>query len=206
MPVRELVTAIPEATSGISPEAREVAANLAYRDFITVGLLAKKLAYPGGLTDTWLYIQDPGVRLGRMQIYNNWSKAMLARPDYIWLGLEYFCAENDELWQMPDDELGRFAATELARLGLLNIEDLLDTHIIRVRKAYPAYTGVWERFQILRDALDAIGNLYLIGRNGMHRYNNQDHSMLTAFAAVETLLAQDGDKSRIWAIEPEKEG
>ena len=206
MPMRDLVAAIPSTAEHPSPEARDVAERLAYRDFITVGLLARKLAYPGGLPDTWLYIQDPGVRLGRMQIYNNWSPTMLARSDCIWLGLEYFCAEGDDLWCMDDQALGRYAAAELAKLGLLAMEDLLDTHIIRVRKAYPAYTGVWDRFEVLRGELDRIENLYLIGRNGMHRYNNQDHSMLTAFAAVETLLAGDGDKSRIWGVEPEKEG
>jgi protoporphyrinogen oxidase len=211
MPVRDLIL-------GLNPPAptpvREVAAGLQYRDFITVGVLLKKLrpnrgCLPGHpanlLPDTWIYIQEPDVKLGRLQIFNNWSPAMVHSPDTIWLGLEYFCREGDELWRLDDDAMGRFAVAELAKIDLIDPADALDFHVVRVPKAYPAYFGTYDRFDVLRRYSDAIGNLFLVGRNGMHRYNNQDHSMLTARLAVQAILSGSRGKEAIWNVNVDDE-
>jgi protoporphyrinogen oxidase len=211
MPVRDLIL-------GLTPPApapvREVAAGLQYRDFITVGVLVKKLrpncsCLPGHpanlLPDTWIYIQEPDVKLGRLQIFNNWSPAMVRSPDTIWLGLEYFCREGDELWRLDDDAMGRFAVDELAKIDLIDAADALDCHVVRVPKAYPAYFGTYDRFELLRRYTDAIGNLFLVGRNGMHRYNNQDHSMLTARLAVQAILSGSRGKEAIWNVNVDDE-
>ncbi len=141
--------------------------------------------------DNWIYIQEPDVKLGRLQIFNNWSPALVADPDTIWLGLEYFCREGDELWSMDDGRFIDFAAGELAKIGLIDRADVLDGTVVRVPKAYPAYFGEYTRFDLVRRFLDQFTNLYPVGRNGMHRYNNQDHSMLAANAAVDAILNGD---------------
>ncbi len=146
--------------------------------------------------DNWIYIQEPDVKIGRLQIFNNWSPALVADPDTIWLGLEYFCREGDELWSMQDGRFIDFAADELARLDLIERRDVLDGTVVRVPKAYPAYFGEYRHFNTVRDYLDEFRNLYSIGRNGMHRYNNQDHSMLSAKCAVDSISRperQDAD-------------
>jgi len=211
MPVRDLILGlIPPAP----PQVREVAAGLQYRDFITVGVLVKKLranrgCLPGHpanlLPDTWIYIQEPEVKLGRLQIFNNWSPAMVRSPDTIWLGLEYFCREEDELWRLTDADMGRFAVDELAKIDLIDAVDVIDFHVVRVPKAYPAYFGTYDRFDVLRRYTDAIENLFLVGRNGMHRYNNQDHSMLTARLAVQAILSGSDSKDEIWNINVDDE-
>ena len=207
MPVRELV-------AGISPplnaEAQRVARGLQYRDFITVGVLVRKLRHnqhslPGTannlLPDNWIYIQERDVKLGRLQIFNNWSPHLVAdEANTVWLGLEYFCTEGDALWQMPKDEFFQFAQDELVKIGLIDKADVLDGTVVKVEKAYPAYFGTYTEFDILREQIDTLGNLFLVGRNGMHRYNNQDHSMLTAKLAAESILANNKDKAAIWAV------
>lgn len=211
MPVRDLVL-------GLSPPVpmpvRDVAAGLHYRDFITVGVLVKKLrpnrgclaGHPANLLpDTWIYIQEPDVKLGRLQIFNNWSPAMVRDPDTIWLGLEYFCQEDDELWRLSDEDMGRFAVAELATIDLIDAADALDFNVVRVPKAYPAYFGTYDQFDVLRRHTDTITNLFLVGRNGMHRYNNQDHSMLTARLAVEAILSGSSSKDEIWNINVDDE-
>lgn len=192
--------------------ARSLAADLRYRDFITLGLLVQKLrprsdcnAHLNLLPDTWIYIQEPGVKLGRLQIFNNWCPALVKDPDTIWLGLEYFCQENDELWQMDDDEFARFASTELASIDLVDPADILDSHLVRVPKAYPAYFGSYDRFAEIQSYADTLSNLFLVGRNGMHRYNNQDHSMLTAKLAAEMIMSGKTDKQAIWSVNVEEE-
>lgn len=130
---------------------------------------------------------------------------MVRSPDTIWLGLEYFCREGDELWRLSDAEMGSFAVAELAKIDLIDVADALDLHVVRVPKAYPAYFGTYDRFDVLRRHTDAIRNLFLVGRNGMHRYNNQDHSMLTARLAVQALLSGSCSKEEIWNINVDDE-
>lgn len=191
-----------------------VARLLPYRDFMTVGLLVRGMRSParanGALTtsgippDNWIYIQEPDVRIGRLQIFNNWSEALVADPRTAWLGLEYFCREGDELWAMRDGRFADFAAAELERIGLIDRRDVLDATVVRVPKAYPAYFGEYRQFDTVRAYLDGFRNLYSVGRNGMHRYNNQDHSMLSANAAVNAII-HPGDKSQIWNINAEQD-
>ena len=195
MPVSELIAALGDAAP---PRVIEVAQGLEYRDFITVGLLLRRLrqtpgALPGSaihlVPDNWIYIQDRRVQVGRLQFFNNWSPWLVADPNTVWIGMEYFCREGDELWSRPDSALLEFAVGELAALGLADPADLLDGLVLRTPKAYPGYYGSYGQFGVIRDFTDSIPNLFLIGRNGMHRYNNQDHSMLTARYAAEAILA-----------------
>ena len=143
--------------------------------------------------------------MGRMQIFNNWSPYMVADPEKVWIGLEYFCNETDELWRKSDEEMIALATEEMDRIGIVNREDVLDATVIRVPKTYPAYFGTYSRFDVLRKYLDGFENLFLIGRNGMHRYNNQDHSMLTAMTAVDNIVAGRTSKANIWAVNTEAE-
>ena len=179
-----------------------IAAALPYRDFITAGLLLRGMRGLARPPDNWIYIQEPEVRVGRLQIFNNWSPALVSDPRTTWLGLEYFCRQGDELWAMKDEMFLDFAASELEKIGLIERKDVIDGTIVRIPKAYPAYFGAYSQFGELRDYLDRFANLYPIGRNGMHRYNNQDHSMLTANAAVEA-IARQGPKQGIWNINAE---
>jgi protoporphyrinogen oxidase len=150
-------------------------------------------------------VQEPDVKLGRIQVFNNWSPQLVAQADSVWLGLEYFCQEGDELWSMEDSQFLQFAAGELETLGLIVKNDVLDGTVIRVPKTYPAYFGSYEQFGLLQDWINGIGNLIPIGRNGMHRYNNQDHSMLTAMEAARMIAEGDLDKTALWAINTEME-
>src|SRR5271167_2508413 len=206
MPVRELIDAL---DTPIPSEVREVSDGLQYRDFITVGLLVNGLtvreADGGPLKDNWIYIQEPDVLVGRLQIFNNWSPYMVADASKIWIGLEYFCYESNTLWTMPDAEIARFAIAEVEKIGILHASDVVDSHVVRVPKTYPAYFGTYDRFHIIREFLDRFPNLYLVGRNGMHKYNNQDHSMLTAMTAVDNILAGIEDKGNVWSINTEME-
>jgi len=210
MPVRDLVRAISAtAPTAVPGEVSEVAEGLMYRDFITVGLLASKLAVrekDGSLLkDNWIYIQEPDVVVGRLQIFNNWSPWLVNDPGKVWIGLEYFCNETDDLWKLTDDAMSRFAISEIAKIGILNAEDVEDSHVVRVPKTYPAYFGSYNRFDVIRTYLDGFENLFLVGRNGMHKYNNQDHSMLTAMTAVENIVNGVATKDNIWAINTEAE-
>ena len=206
MPMKDLVRALDVE---IPQNVREVSEGLQYRDFITVGVLANKLDVTESdktrIRDTWIYIQEPDVLLGRLQIFNNWSPHMVADPTKIWIGLEYFCYETDALWTMPDEELKRFAAGELEKIGILKIAEVLDAHVVRVPKTYPAYFGTYDRFEELRTWIDGFENLFLVGRNGMHKYNNQDHSMLTAMAVVDGIATGYVDKDAVWGINSEQE-
>jgi protoporphyrinogen oxidase len=206
MPMRELVQSIDAV---VPANVREVSEGLQYRDFITVGLLADRLKVkePDGglLKDTWIYVQEPDVILGRLQIFNNWSPYLVADPTKVWIGLEYFCYDTDDLWKMPDEELKRFAIGEVAKIGILNAEDVTDGHVVRVPKTYPAYFGTYDRFDELRAFTDGFENLFLVGRNGMHKYNNQDHSMLTAMTVVDGIVAGNVDKAKLWDINTEQE-
>jgi protoporphyrinogen oxidase len=206
MPVRELIDAMDTPIPG---EVREVSDGLQYRDFITVGLLVDQLtvreADGGTLRDNWIYIQEPDVLVGRLQIFNNWSPYMVADPNKTWIGLEYFCYQTDALWKMADEDLKKFAIAEVEKIGILRAADVSDSHVVRVPKTYPAYFGTYDRFHVIREFLDRFQNLYLVGRNGMHKYNNQDHSMLTAMTAVDNILAGIQDKENVWSINTEME-
>ncbi len=206
MPMRELVQAM---DAPVPDNVREVSEGLQYRDFITVGLLVDRLkvSEPDGgmLKDTWIYVQEPDVLLGRLQIFNNWSPYLTCDPDKVWIGLEYFCYEKDALWSMEDDQLKQFAISEVAKIGLLEATAVSDAHVVRVPKTYPAYFGTYNRFRELREWTDSFENLFLIGRNGMHKYNNQDHSMLTAMTVVDGLCADYVDKASLWEINTEQD-
>ena len=155
--------------------------------------------------DTWIYVQEPDVRIGRLQIFNNWSPAMVGDPSRIWVGLEYFCNEGDALWRLSTDEMGRLARDELVKLRLAEATDILDTTVIKVEKAYPAYFGTYPDFAVLRAWLDSVPNLYPVGRNGMHRYNNQDHSMVSARLAAQCIVDPSRAKAAIWDVNVEQE-
>ena len=209
MPIKDLSGLLqPE-----NPEVSSIAGALPYRDFMTAGLLVKRmLPQAGGAgmangmpPDNWIYVQEPDVKLGRLQIFNNWSPALVADPATIWLGLEYFCAQGDELWSLQDTAFLDFASRELARIGLIDLGEVLDGTVVRVPKAYPAYFGAYGDIGRVRGYLDTFTNLFPVGRNGMHRYNNQDHSMLAAKAAVDCILAGSSDKSSLWSVNVEDE-
>jgi protoporphyrinogen oxidase len=207
MPVKELVERLDVPASS---NVREVAAGLMYRDFITVGLLVDKLTIAGErgkrlIEDNWIYIQEPDVMVGRLQIFNNWSPALVADPSKVWLGMEYFCYESDPIWSKPDQEMIEFAATELEKIGIIDSSEVRDATVIRVPKTYPAYFGAYSRFEEIREFLDGYENLFLIGRNGMHKYNNQDHSMLTAMLSVDNIVAGRVDKSNLWDVNTEQD-
>ncbi|MCR5834807.1 MAG: NAD(P)/FAD-dependent oxidoreductase [Selenomonadaceae bacterium] len=212
MPLNELADAFDEKTLATRP--REIAKGLPYRDFITVGLLVDKLlpvnktkikTFGDIVPDCWIYIQEPSVKLGRLQIFNNWSPYLVADPqNSVWLGLEYFCNEGDNLWNMNEEDFIKFATEELSSIGIINAADVKYGVRVRVPKAYPAYFDTYENIDELRNALNEIQNLYCIGRNGQHRYNNMDHSMLTAMAAVRAIVSGDVSKSDIWNVNADK--
>ncbi len=212
MPIKDLVAGMGEA---VPTDVHDVAVNLPYRDFITVGLLVNKLKIKNEtkiktvgniVPDCWIYIQERDVKIGRLQIFNNWSPYMVEDfENKVWIGLEYFCSEGDVLWKMNDKDFIRFASNELEKIGIINKEDILDAVRAKVKKAYPAYFGTYAQFDKVKNYLDGIDNLYCIGRNGQHRYNNMDHSMMTAFEAVRTLKRGDKSRDAIWNVNTEKE-
>jgi protoporphyrinogen oxidase len=212
MPIKDLVAAMDEKT--IPTEIRCIALNLPYRDFITVGLLVKKLNLRNKtgirtvndiVPDCWIYIQEREVRLGRLQIFNNWSPYMIKDMDTVWIGLEYFCNEGDALWNMPEKDFIAFAIDELAKIKIIEKDDVLDANQVKIKKAYPAYFGTYEEIEKVRNWLDGFQNLFCIGRNGQHKYNNMDHSMLSALEAVTILQSGKLDKTSLWEVNTEKE-
>ena len=192
-----------------------IAAGLPYRDFVTVGLLVDKLSLKNEtkiptlgniVPDCWIYVQDTSVKLGRIQIFNNWSPYMLKDPENtVWLGLEYFCQEGDEFWNLSEKDACKFAARELRKIGVIGIDvKVLDYCRVRVKKAYPAYFDTYSQIDKVIEYLNSFENLYCIGRNGQHRYNNMDHSMMTAFKAIDCLEGR-ADKKKLWNVNTEKE-
>ncbi|MBL7813207.1 MAG: NAD(P)/FAD-dependent oxidoreductase [Bacteroidetes bacterium] len=212
MPVKDLFESF---RFGVDEMAKDVAVKLPYRDFITVGLLCDELEIKNNgknqsekqkiVPDNWIYIQERDVKIGRLQIFNNWSPYMVANPHHTWIGLEYFCNEGDELWSLDDASFIQMAIQELHKIGILNPEKVLDSTLLRMKKTYPAYTGSYREFDKVKRVLDGIVNLYPIGRNGMHKYNNSDHSMLTAMTAVDNILSGNLDKSNLWQINTEED-
>jgi protoporphyrinogen oxidase len=213
MPIKDLVAAIKGIE--VPGEIRKIAEELPYRDFITVGLLVDKLkiknktkikTYKERVPDTWIYIQERDVNIGRLQLFNNWSPYMV--NDYenkMWIGLEYFCTEGDGMWNMPSDEFIQMAIDELVKIDIVERPDICDSVQLKVKKAYPSYYGSYYQLDKVIAFLSEIENLYCIGRNGQHRYNNMDHSMLTAMTAIDCILANKSDKSVIWEVNTEEE-
>jgi protoporphyrinogen oxidase len=207
MPVKELILGM---GIQVPDNIKEISNGLMYRDFITVGLLLNKLKVKPKnneklIADNWIYIQEKDVKIGRLQIFNNWSPYMVADPSKVWIGLEYFCNEGDELWGKTDQGFIDFAIDELVKIDIIDKNEVVDFTLARMPKTYPAYFGTYQRFSEIREFTDQIENLFLIGRNGMHKYNNQDHSMLTAIAAVNNIINGRKDKVNIWAVNTEQE-
>ncbi|MCE5344532.1 MAG: NAD(P)/FAD-dependent oxidoreductase [Eubacteriales bacterium] len=212
MPVKDLINAM----KAVPADIRSVANGLPYRDFVTVGLLVNRLNLQNKtqlktlgniVPDCWIYVQDTNVKLGRIQIFNNWSPYMVEDPEHtVWVGLEYFCMEGDEFWNLPAEECVHFAADELTIMGLIGGRgDVLQSHRERVQKAYPAYFDTYTQLGRVVEYLDGFKNLYCVGRNGQHRYNNMDHSMATSFEAVRNLTEGISTKENIWNVNTEKE-
>jgi protoporphyrinogen oxidase len=210
MPVKELIRAMGDS---VPTEVTAVSDGLMYRDFITVGVLLHKLKIKNEaaiatindiVPDNWIYIQEREVKVGSLQIFNNWSPYMVADINNVWIGMEYFCNVGDSLWEMDDKDFMQFAINELATIDIITKEDVIDSTIIRMPKTYPAYFGTYKNFDVVRNYTDNISNLFLIGRNGMHKYNNQDHSMLTAITAVNNIISGSSGKSNIWEINTEE--
>lgn len=212
MPIKDLVAGM----NDVDAEAARIAAGLPYRDYMTLGVLVKKLKLKNTtklktvgdiVPDCWVYVQDRRVKMGRFQIYNNWSPYMVKNLEHtVWLGLEYFVNEGDEFWNMSEEEFSKMAVAEMIQIGLIDSEtEVLDTHLEKVKKAYPAYFDTYAEMDKLIAYLDTIDNLYCVGRNGQHRYNNIDHSMCTSFEAVKNILSGSKDKSNLWNVNTEKE-
>lgn len=210
MPVKDLINSMNDVPNNI----KEIANGLIYRDFITVGLLLTKLKIKNQtkhktinniVPDNWIYIQERDVKVGRLQIFNNWSPYMVKNDDTVWIGLEYFCNEGDDLWSMTDNKFSEFAVDELEKIDIIERKNVIDSTVIRMPKTYPAYFGSYDKFDDIRDYVDKIENLFLIGRNGMHRYNNMDHSMLTAMESVENIIHNIKTKDNIWNVNTEEE-
>ena len=214
MPIKDLFEAI--GKENVSKESFEIATTLPYRDFITVGVLLSKLKIKNKtkiptinniVPDTWIYVQERDVTMGRIQIFNNWSPYMVNDPlNTIWIGLEYFCNEGDKMWTSSDKDFITMAIDELVKMGIIESkDDVLDATRQRVKKAYPAYFGSYDHFDKVRKELDKIDNLYCVGRNGQHRYNNMDHSMLTGLIAADYIKVNQVDKKALWEVNAEKE-
>lgn len=215
MPLQNLVNGM--VGDKVPEDIAAIAKGLPYRDFVTVGFLVEKLNLENKTTiktlgnivpDCWIYVQDTGVKLGRIQIFNNWSPYMVNDPQHtVWIGLEYFCNEDDDFWNMPDEDCIQFAAAELQKMGIISsFNDILDSHREKIKKAYPAYFDTYAQIDKLIEYLDGYSNLFCVGRNGQHRYNNMDHSMLTAMRAADAICSGNvTDKKTIWNVNTEKE-
>jgi protoporphyrinogen oxidase len=198
MPLSELVAKLDPPPP---PAVLTAARRLRYRDFLTVGLIVNR---PHLFPDNWIYIHDPAVRVGRIQNFKNWSPDMVPDPGRSALGLEYFCTEGDELWQMPDRDLVELAKREVERIGLAAASEVEDGCVFRVAKSYPMYDADYrEALETVRSFIDALENLQTIGRNGLHRYNNQDHAMLTGMLAVRNLV--HGERHDLWSVNVDEE-
>jgi protoporphyrinogen oxidase len=211
MPIKDLVGGM----NNVPEKAAAIAAGLPYRDYMTVGVLVPglklknktKIPTIGNIVpDDWVYVHDRSVKMGRFQIFNNWSPYMVADIEHtVWVGLEYFCNEGDEMWSMSDEDFAKMGVSEMVKIGMIDSEDeVIDSHVERVKKAYPAYFDTYDQIGRLRRYLDKIPNLYCVGRNGQHRYNNFDHSMMTSFEAVKNIRTGSTDRSNIWNVNTEK--
>lgn len=212
MPVKDLVAGMKD----VPARQAEIADGLPYRDYVTVGLLVDKLNLKNEtniktlgniIPDCWIYVQDTEVKLGRIQFYNNWSPYMVKNPENtVWIGLEYFCAENDDFWNLSDEACIELGINELIKMGIIdNKNQVQDSHREKVKKAYPAYFDTYYDIDELIEWLNGFENLYCVGRNGQHRYNNMDHSMVTSFETVKNIINGVKTKDNIWNVNTEKE-
>ena len=211
MPLKDLIISIGDVPKKI----KDTANGLPYRDFVTIGILVKKLNLKNEtkiktlnniVPDCWIYVQEKNVQMGRIQIFNNWSPYMVKDPyNTVWIGLEYFCNESDDIWRSSDEKIKEFAIKELISMGIIDKNVVLDFCVKKVKKAYPAYFDTYDNIDLLRDYINKIDNLYCIGRNGQHRYNNMDHSVMTGFLASDYLLGKIKDKNEIWNVNTEME-
>ena len=212
MPLKDLVAGM----NCVPQDIREIAQGLPYRDYMTLGVLVKKLALENKtdiktigniVPDCWVYVQDRNVKMGRFQIYNNWSPYLVKDlENTVMVGLEYFCNEGDGMWSLSEEEFARLGIEEMLKINIISSrDDVLDTHMERVRKAYPAYFDTYSEIDKLISYLNTIDNLYCVGRNGQHRYNNLDHSMMTSFEAVKCIITGNKDKTAVWSVNTEKE-
>ncbi len=212
MPIKDLIGSMNDVPAAV----KAVAKGLPYRDFVTVGILVNRLNLKNETSmktlgdivpDCWIYVQDTNVKIGRIQIFNNWSPYLVKDPLHtVWIGLEYFCSEDDDFWQMDETACATYAMNELIRMGVINNrEEVLDFHRERVQKAYPAYFDTYDEIDKAIAFLSSFENLYCVGRNGQHRYNNSDHSMATSFESVRNIVGGVTDKANIWSVNTEKE-
>ncbi len=212
MPLKDLVGGM----NDVPQKVAQIAEGLPYRDYRTLGVLVPslnlvnktKIKTIGNIVpDNWVYVHDRTVKLGRFQIYNNWSPYMVKDLEHtVWIGLEYFCNEGDDFWNLTDEQFAELGKREMVQMGLINSTDqVLDCHAERVKKAYPAYFDTYSEIDTLVDYLKGIPNLYCVGRNGQHRYNNIDHSMCTSFEAVKNIVNGVRNPDNIWSVNTEKE-
>ena len=212
MPIKDLVAGM----NDVPKDPARIAAGLPYRDYMTVGVLIPHLNLENRTSiptvgnivpDNWVYVHDRSVQMGRFQIYNNWSPYLVKDLEHtIWMGLEYFCNEGDQMWMMTDEQFAKMAIDEMITLKLIDSSKaVMDYHVERVKKAYPAYFDTYEEMDTLVDYLNSIDNLYCVGRNGQHRYNNIDHSMCTSFETVKNIISGTRDRSNIWSVNTEME-
>ena len=199
MPLKDLVAGMENVPENI----QKIADGLPYRDYMTIGVLVPRLNF--NVPDHWVYVQGDDVKMGRFLVFNNWSPFMLKDPNTTWLALEYFCQEGDEMWTSSDENFAAFAIEEMVKKNLISSADAVkDYHVERVKKAYPSYFDTYAQIDELKTYLDTSTNLYCIGRNGQHRYNNIDHSMCTSFEAVKNILSGTKDKSNVWIVNTEE--
>ena len=213
MPVKDLVVGF--KNEKVPEDILNIAKGLPYVDFQTVGVLVNKLKLKNKtkiktlgniVPDCWIYVQEPEVKMLRLQIFNNWSPYLVKDAENtVWIGLEYTCEEGDKYWNMEDKEFSEFAISELASIGIIDKEDVLDFHREKIKKAYPAYFDTYEHIDKLIEYLNKFNNLYCVGRNGQHRYNNMDHSMATSFEAVKNIKENIVSKDNIWNVNTDKE-
>ena len=209
MSIKDLINSM----NGIPKSISQISKSLPYRDFITIGVLVPELnlrnktkikTIHNNVPDNWIYIQDSSVQMGRVQIFNNWSSYMVKDPVHtIWIGLEYFCNEGDFLWNRKEEDLVKFAKEELKKIGFYDGE-LLDSKVVKVKKAYPAYFDSYESIGKIREYINTIDNLYCIGRNGTHSYNNMDHSILSGMICADLIKNNSHDLEKLWNVNVDK--
>lgn len=205
MPIKDLL----ENMNSVPKNVLEVGSHLPYREFITIGVLVPYLNLKNtmniptihhNIPDNWIYIQDTSVHMGRVQFFNNWSPYMVKDPIHtMWIGLEYFCSEGDPFWNKSDEQLKKLAKKELKQMGFYDGK-IMDSVVCRVRKAYPAYFDSYEHIDVVRSYLNTVENLYCIGRNGTHSYNNMDHSILSGMICANLILTNSHDLDQLWDV------
>ncbi len=216
MPIKNLIESI--NGTNVPKKIYNIATNLPYREFMSVGLVVNELNLKNNtniktinniVPDSWIYVQEPDVKMGRIQILNNWSPYLFKNKknieNEVLITLEYFCSENDKYWNMSDKEFIDFAIDEAVKIGIINDNSVKSSVRIKIPKAYPAYFGTYSDIDKVVDYLNSISNLYCIGRNGQHRYNNMDHSMLTGIEAARAIIKGEKNKDDIWKVNTEKE-